>query len=68
MIPGVALDLLDHGDWYTHVSITGHVEEMREDTDLTDIDRMAQHHMGKPYPQRDRRGSAPGSPWTAGVR
>jgi hypothetical protein len=25
-----------------HVSINGHVEEMREDTDLADIDRLAQ--------------------------
>jgi hypothetical protein len=32
--PRVALDLLDESDWYTHVSMTGHVEELREDTDL----------------------------------
>jgi hypothetical protein len=39
--PRVALDLLDESDWYTHVSMTGHVEELREDTDLADIDRLA---------------------------
>ena len=38
-----------------HLSITGHVEEMREDTDLADIDRLGQEYMGKPCPQRDRR-------------
>lgn len=39
----------------SHVSITGHVEEMREDTDLADVDRLAQEYMAKPFPQRDRR-------------
>ena len=28
---------------------------MHEDTDLADIDRLARHYMGKPYPRRDRR-------------
>src|ERR1700742_2325039 len=27
----VALDVLDESDWYTHVSITGHVDEIGED-------------------------------------
>jgi hypothetical protein len=26
--PRVALDVLDESGWYTHVSITGHVDEM----------------------------------------
>jgi PPOX class probable F420-dependent enzyme len=30
--PWVALDVLDESDWYTHLSIIGHVDEMREDT------------------------------------
>ena len=51
----VALDVLDESDWYTHVSITGHVEELREDTGLADIDRLAQQYTGTPYPHRDRR-------------
>ena len=25
-----------------------------EDKDLADIDRVARHYLGKPYPQRDR--------------
>ena len=41
--------------WFTHVSIIGHVDEMREDTGLADIDRLAQQYIGRPYPQRDRR-------------
>ena len=46
--------MLDDSGWHTHVSITGHVEEMREDTDLADIDRLARQYIGKPYPRRDR--------------
>jgi hypothetical protein len=53
--PRVALDVLDEGGWHTHVSIIGHVEEMREDVDLADIDRLAGHYIGRPYPRRDRR-------------
>jgi hypothetical protein len=50
---------------HTHVSIIGHFEEMREDTDPADIDHLAQQYPGKPYPQRDRRRIA-GDGW-AGV-
>jgi hypothetical protein len=35
--------------------MTGHVEELREDTDLADIDRLARQYVGRPYPRRDRR-------------
>jgi len=52
--PRVALDVLDERDWYTHLSITGHVAEMRADPDLADIDRVAMQYTGKPYPVRDR--------------
>ncbi|HYZ54757.1 MAG TPA: PPOX class F420-dependent oxidoreductase [Streptosporangiaceae bacterium] len=53
--PRVALTVLDADDWYTHISISGRVTEMREDTDLADIDRLARHYLGKQYPERDRR-------------
>jgi len=53
--PRVALDVLDESDWYTHVSITGHVEQMGEDTGLADIDRLARHYTGTPFPRRGRR-------------
>jgi PPOX class probable F420-dependent enzyme len=53
--PRVTLTVLDEGSWYTHISVIGHVTEMREDTDLADIDRIARHYRGGQYPQRDRR-------------
>jgi PPOX class probable F420-dependent enzyme len=52
--PRVALDVLDESDWYTHVSIIGHVDEWRDDPGLDDIDRIARHYVGHPYQQRDR--------------
>jgi len=52
--PRVALDVLDESDWYTHLAITGHVDEWRDDPDLADIDRIARHYVGHPYQQRDR--------------
>src|SRR6201986_5125273 len=51
----VGLHGVDGGGGGTHVSIIGHIDEMREDTDLADIDRIAQHYISRPYPQRDRR-------------
>jgi len=53
--PRVALDVLDESGWYTHLAMTGHVEELREDPDLADIDRVSRHYTGGPYPVRDRR-------------
>jgi PPOX class probable F420-dependent enzyme len=53
--PRVAFDVLDESDWYTHLSITGHIDQMGEDTDLSGIDRLARYYTGEPYPQRDRR-------------
>jgi len=52
--PRIALDVLDDGDWYTHLSIIGRVEELREDDGLADIDRLSRHYTGNPYPRRDR--------------
>ena len=53
--PRVSLSVIDESNWYTHVSIIGRVAELREDEGLTDIDRLARHYLGKPYPTRDRR-------------
>ncbi|WP_030678265.1 PPOX class F420-dependent oxidoreductase [Streptomyces rimosus] len=52
--PRVTLTVLDEDSWYTHISIIGRVAEFRDDEDLSDIDRLAHHYLGKPYPQRDR--------------
>jgi PPOX class probable F420-dependent enzyme len=53
--PRVALDVLDESDWYTHLSIVGHVDQMAEDGDLSGIDRLARYYTGQPYPERERR-------------
>ncbi len=52
--PRVSLDVLDENSWYNHVSIIGHVAEIYEDTDMSDIDRIAGHYTGNPYPDRVR--------------
>ncbi|MEU4830876.1 PPOX class F420-dependent oxidoreductase [Streptosporangium sp. NPDC023615] len=52
--PRVTLTVLEEGDWYTHVSVIGHVAETRDDEGLTDIDRLARHYTGNDYPRRDR--------------
>ncbi|MCL7493890.1 MULTISPECIES: PPOX class F420-dependent oxidoreductase [Streptomyces] len=53
--PRVSLTVLDEDNWYTHLSLIGHVAEIRDDEEFAGIDRLAQHYLGKPYPQRDRR-------------
>ena len=52
--PRVALTVLDEAGWYTHVSLTGQVVEMRDDPELAGIDRLAKHYTGSPYKRRDR--------------
>lgn len=52
--PRVTLTVLDNGDWYTHVTLLGRVTELREDSGLTDIDRLAEHYLGSQYPDRQR--------------
>ncbi|QLQ34928.1 PPOX class F420-dependent oxidoreductase [Micromonospora robiginosa] len=52
--PRVTLTALDEQGWYTHLSIVGRVVELRDDTDLADIDRLSRHYTGKPYPRRER--------------
>ena len=52
--PRVSLTVLDGTDWYTHITIIGHVTEIYDDDGLTDIDALSQQYQGKPYPDRDR--------------
>ena len=52
--PRVSIDVLDENSWYNHVSIIGHVDEIYEDADMSDIDRIATHYTGGPYSDRDR--------------
>ncbi|MFD5911229.1 PPOX class F420-dependent oxidoreductase [Streptomyces massasporeus] len=53
--PRITLTVLAGDDWYTHVTLIGRVTEMYDDEDLADIDLLARHYIGKPYPDRDRR-------------
>ncbi|GAA4508431.1 PPOX class F420-dependent oxidoreductase [Actinoallomurus oryzae] len=50
----VSLTVLDGDDWYSHVTLIGHVAETRADETLADIDRLSRQYTGQPYPQRDR--------------
>jgi hypothetical protein len=51
--PRVSLTVLGSDDWYHHVSLQGVVASIDEDPSLSDIDRLALHYLGQPYPQRD---------------
>ncbi|WP_214408877.1 PPOX class F420-dependent oxidoreductase [Sphaerisporangium fuscum] len=52
--PRVSLTVLDGDDWYTHVTLIGHVAEIRDDEEFADIDRLSRQYTGRPYPRRDR--------------
>ena len=51
--PRVTLTALKDGDWYTHVSVQGRITEWRDDTDLADIDRLAQQYGMARYADRE---------------
>lgn len=52
--PRVSLTALAEDNWYTHVSVQGHVTSIVDDEGLRDIDRLAQHYTGRPYRNRER--------------
>jgi PPOX class probable F420-dependent enzyme len=52
--PRLAVTVLDVENWYWQLSLTGRVVEIRDDTDLTDIDRLAVRYTGGPYSDRAR--------------
>jgi PPOX class probable F420-dependent enzyme len=41
-------------DWYSQVSLTARVVELREDRELEDVDRIATRYTGKPYEHTSR--------------
>lgn len=51
----VSLTVLDADNWYDHITLIGHVTDIRDDDELTDIDRLSQQYLNRPYTQRDRR-------------
>lgn len=52
--PRVSLTVIDGDNWYTHVTLIGHVVEIYDDEGLADIDALSEHYQGKPYPDRKR--------------
>ncbi len=52
--PRVSLTVLDGDNWGTHVSVQGRLVDLGEDAELRDIDRIATHYTGNPYPVRSR--------------
>ena len=52
--PRVSLTVLDGDAWYRTISLRGRVAELTDDADLVDIDRIATHYTGGPYPERNR--------------
>ncbi|BBZ27381.1 PPOX class F420-dependent enzyme [Mycolicibacterium madagascariense] len=52
--PRVSLTVIDSSDWYTHVTVIGHVTRIYDDEGLADIDALSQHYTDQPYPRRDR--------------
>jgi PPOX class probable F420-dependent enzyme len=52
--PRVSITVLGQDGWYRHVTLRGRVVSLDPDPDLADIDRLARHYTGQPYPQRDR--------------
>jgi PPOX class probable F420-dependent enzyme len=52
--PRVSLTVLDEAGWWRHVSLFGRAVSIVDDPELVDIDRLAQHYEGVPYPDRER--------------
>ena len=52
--PRVSLSAMGLDDWVDHITVIGHVAEWVQDPDLVDIDRIATHYTGSPYPTRHR--------------
>jgi PPOX class probable F420-dependent enzyme len=50
--PRVSLTVLASDDWYTHVSLQGRVGPITDDVGLAEIDKLATHYLGTPYPDR----------------
>src|SRR5262249_48415019 len=50
----VALTALGIQSWGRHVSITGRVGPVERDPDNADVDRIARHYTGEPFPRRDQ--------------
>jgi PPOX class probable F420-dependent enzyme len=52
--PRIALTAIDLADWGNHVSLQLEAATITDDEGLRDIDALATHYTGSPYPVRDR--------------
>jgi PPOX class probable F420-dependent enzyme len=52
--PQVALSVVDPGDPWRRLSISGHVVDFRPDENLAFIDTLSERYLGTAYRQRDR--------------
>ena len=50
----VSLTVLDEESWYRQLTVFGRAVEIVDDTDLADIDRLAQRYTGQPFRNRAR--------------
>jgi PPOX class probable F420-dependent enzyme len=76
--PRVSITVLGRDEWYRHVTLRGRAATIEPDSELEDIDRLARHYMGDPYPNRESgrvsawidveswHSWAGGRPWTGG--
>jgi PPOX class probable F420-dependent enzyme len=53
--PRASITVLGENAWYRHVTLRGRVASIDADARLEDIDRLARHYSGNPFPRRDRR-------------
>lgn len=51
--PNVSVNVIDKDDMYNSVALRGRVVEFVPDEGLQDIDLIATHYLGTPYPDRD---------------
>ena len=49
----VSLTVLDTATWYRQVTVFGRVVDLRQDTDLADIDRLSLRYTRQPYRNRE---------------
>jgi PPOX class probable F420-dependent enzyme len=52
--PRVSLTVFDGPDWYRHLTLLGRVDEIRDDTDLADIDRLSLRYTRRGFSNRGR--------------
>ena len=52
--PRVSLTVFDGADWYRHLTLLGRVDEIRDDTDLADIDRLSLRYTRRSFSNRER--------------